>query len=275
MDISQAIAKINGASDLLKQATELLKETPKPTQPVGKKNETIIPFAIQNAGGVKYTTYGKYLTKSGMPCGIVLHFPATRGAHSATPELAEKQTIKLIKYLNSQKYATLSLDTFGKLYQNSPLNSWGAHAGASSWGKMTSLNKWMLGVDIPSAGKLVKKGEKFYTWYDEEVDPKHVVYSPKKDSIFEGYYEKAPQAAIDSLFKLLVWLCKNSDEFKVENIVGHEEIVTPGRKNDPGPIVNGMSCKEIRAHVQHLLDLENATSDLLAFEDHIDDGIIS
>jgi N-acetylmuramoyl-L-alanine amidase len=244
----------------------------KPSEFKQVKNEVRIPWAVQDVAGIKYKTYGKYATKSGWPCGIVIHFPASRGAWSATAAIAEAQAIKLIKYLDSQKYATLSIDTFGKLYQNSDLNQYGAHAGTSSWKNMTSLNKWMLGVDIPSAGRLTKVGDKYFTWYKEEVPVENVIYSPKKDSIVEGYYEKCPPKAIETLFKLLVWLCKNNDEFKVENIIGHEEATT--RKNDPGPIVNGMSCKEIRAHVQALLDDEKNFTDMASFNDHIDSTLV-
>lgn len=289
-----AMDKYNIEFTLTKKVSTPVVVTPTPTTPVGgKKNELWYPKAIRNIAGITYNNYGRYPTKSGLYSGVVLHFSATRGGGSKTPQEAEKNSIKLITYLDSQGYGTISIDSYGRVYQNQPFNQSSAHAGASSWNGKTSLNKHFLGLDLQTAGLLTPKeistGEKLkykdgkflknsveipqdkvglYAWYGEIIPFDRCIWGPKKDNCVEGWYEKAPQLAIDAMYEFLVWSYFNSDDFSVENICNHDECC-PGRKNDLGWTV-GKTGPEIRAHVLKLIEEEKNRLDFSPFNDHLD-----
>lgn len=188
------------------------------------------PKAVKNIDGIEFKEYGDYL-----PQGAVIHYNAARGGNAPTPEEAERLAKRLISYLSSKKYGTMTVDAFGKVYQNMPLNKWSAHAGKSRWKGTTgqSVNNEFVGIDLMCAGRVKLKGSKFVTWWGGELPKEHVVHSEDRDNIKEGWYEKCTDLQFEELTRLLVWLNSNFDSFSFDNVVGHDE-VSPERKTDPG-----------------------------------------
>ena len=162
----------------------------------------------------------------GYPKGAVIHFTAGRrnGLESA------------LNYQVDQGYLYFVIDEDGNIGQNFSLDSWGYHAGKSSYqGLSGSVSDDLVGIEVQCAGKLTKQGDSFRTWFGTTVPESEVRTIPsKKDNQQQGHYEKYTEAQENALTTLILWLHKNNPEvFKLNFVVGHDE-VSPGRKNDPG-----------------------------------------
>jgi len=95
----------------------------------------------------------------------------------------------------------------GRVIQAIDDKYWGYHLGPNGSRFMTNHS---LSIEICSAGFLTKKGDKFYTWYKDEVHPSQVVTLPTE---FRGhkYYHKYSEAQLESLEALLRHLCEKHD----------------------------------------------------------------
>lgn len=95
----------------------------------------------------------------------------------------------------------------GRVIQAIDDKYWGYHLGPTGSSFMTNHS---LSIEICSAGALKKKGDKYYTWYNEEVHPSQVEILPTE---FRGnkYYHKYSEAQLESLEALLRHLCDKHD----------------------------------------------------------------
>lgn len=188
------------------------------------------PFAER---GPKMKVVGKY--PKGYPEGAVVHWTSGSSASSS------------IEYGISQGYNFWMIDRHGKIYQPCSLDGWGYHAGASSWPSLgSSLSNRLVGIEIDNCGKLEKQSDgSFKAWFGRKLQAESVRISPKKDNIAAGAYEKFTSEQEEALEHLLLWLKSNNpDVFKIENVLGHDEI-SPGRKTDPGASLS-VSMPEFR-----------------------------
>ena len=95
----------------------------------------------------------------------------------------------------------------GRILQAIDDKFWGYHLGPNGSSFMTSHS---LSIEICSAGSLTKKGNKFYTWYNEEVHPSQVV---TLDAPFRGtrYFHKYSPAQLEATEALLLHLSEKHD----------------------------------------------------------------
>lgn len=183
-------------------------------------------------------TRGTYA--DGYPQGAVVHFTAGRRNGLASG----------LNYQVDQGYLYFLIDEDGNIGQNFSLDSWGYHAGASSYpGLRGSVSNELVGIEVQCAGKLTKHGDSYRTWFRTEVPESQVREVPtNKENQQQGYYEQFTEAQEQALTTLLLWLHKNnSSVFKMDLVVGHDE-VSPGRKNDPGGSLS-MTMPEYREHL--------------------------
>jgi len=177
--------------------------------------ETDFPHAVSR---------GSYA--GGYPKGAVIHFTAGR----------RNGLVSAINYQVEQGYLYFVIDKDGNIGQNFSLDSWGYHAGQSSYqGLSGTVSDELVGIEIQCAGKLVKEGAIYKTWFGTEVEEEEVRHIPIKSANQEkGDYERYTKSQEEALTRLVLWLHKNNpDVFKLDFVVGHDE-VSPGRKNDPG-----------------------------------------
>lgn len=134
------------------------------------------------------------------------------------------------------KYLYFIIDKDGNIGQNFSLDSWGSHAGLSTWkGLGDRVSDDLVGIEIQSAGRLEKSGSTFKTWFGETIPAADVRSVAKQNENQEaGHYHKYTPAQEESLIRLLTWLHDNNpDVFSYDLVLGHDE-VSPKRKNDPG-----------------------------------------
>lgn len=214
---------------------------------------------------LKMKTVGYYTNH--FPEGAVIHFTAGRSRNakmggkrnlSSHYEMGVSETTTHCK---DQKFCFFVIDRDGNVFQQFPLDRWGYHAGKSSWpGLRDTVSNELVGIEVMCAGKLTRipKTMTFKAWftnlekgdlpfaYDEVSEWANV------ENIQEGVYHRFTQAQIESLQKLILWMkdVAPKDCFKIENVVGHDE-VSPDRKNDPGGSL-GMTMSKFREKLKKM-----------------------
>ena len=123
---------------------------------------------------------------------IIIHYTGMRSESKAIKKLCDNKSKVSSHYFikNNGKVINLVPD----LYE-----AW--HAGTSKWRKITSLNKYSIGIEISNPGH-------------------------------EHGYKKFSIKQLFSLKKILKYLIKKY-KIKLENVLGHSDIA-PYRKKDPG-----------------------------------------
>lgn len=177
----------------------------------------------------------------GYPLGAVVHF--TAGRRSGLKAGIDEQV--------RNKFLYFVIDKDGNIGQNFSLDSWGYHAGESSYpGLGSGVSQHLVGIEVQAAGMLKKVGSTYKTWYGETVPTADVRVIPRKNANQEaGAYQAYTKTQEEALIRLLKWLRENNPEvFDYKHVLGHDE-VSPGRKNDPGGALS-MTMPELREKLQ-------------------------
>lgn len=160
------------------------------------------------------------------PRFLILHYTASSSAAS---------TVAWFQNRESRVSAHLVIARDGTPTQLVPFNREAWHAGRSSWGSLSGLNRTSIGIELDNAGRLIRSGGKWVSpltrrsYPDSEV----TVATHKNDPPGTppcGWHAYAP-AQIESTLACGLALIK---QYGLEDILGHEDIA-PGRKCDPGP----------------------------------------
>ena len=218
------------------------------------------PDAIKFHKGKKMRVRGTYA--KGFPIGAIIH--STDGR----PNDGADSTLWAVE---ENLYAYFVIGRGGKVFQSFSLTKWAEHAGATLHPDLGSkLSRKLVGIEIVSAGKLVKiNNDRFRPWYNEqakklqddftaaEVRFRDTIGSPSTVGYqTAGHYHKFSQDQEIALIKLLTWLKhEKPDIFKYENVLGHDEVAIKeglyGRKTDPGGCLS-MTMVQLREHLQSL-----------------------
>jgi N-acetyl-anhydromuramyl-L-alanine amidase AmpD len=211
------------------------------------KGQNWIPFA--NIISEKMKTRGKYA--KGYPRGAIVHYTAGQ----------QKVGAGDINWGRAQGYCFLLIDALGVIHQAHPLNEWGWHAGGSSYAGLNgSVSDDLIGIEIACAGiceeKLVHGVKRYKAWFHksetEYFNIDQVRFSPGRDNIKKGWYQKYTKAQEESLTHLLLWIKENDTHnvFSFDFVLGHDQ-VSPARKSDPGASLS-MSMPEYQKHLKAL-----------------------
>ncbi len=156
------------------------------------------------------------------PDTIVIHYTAGPSAESAVNTMMDPER---------KVSAHLVVDLDGSITQLLPFNITAWHAGKSSHNGRDGLNQYSIGIEIVNAGKLIKSGTVYKSWFGRKYPVEDVIYAYHRNEQQPAYwhsYEEAQITAVQEICSLL------AAEYGIKYILGHEEI-SPGRKNDPGP----------------------------------------
>lgn len=171
---------------------------------------------------------GKY--ENDYPQGCVVH--TTGGQLGAIEE---------IQNASINGYVYFVIGHGGIVHQNFTLDSWGHHAGLSSWADLgDNLSKKLVGIELCNPGKVEPQPDgTFKSWFGKCYSQSEVRYAPPGQYINPGFYVKCTTEQEVALFELITWLHDNNpDVFKIQNVVGHDEVRAHigkrGDKTDPG-----------------------------------------
>jgi N-acetyl-anhydromuramyl-L-alanine amidase AmpD len=128
------------------------------------------------------------------------------------------------------------------------LNRWGIHCGQTYHPELGyNLDNKLVGIEVCCAGIVKKQGTIYKPDWNETFSEAEVTYSDKVENVTEpGHYHKFNDVQEQTLLQLLIWLKTNNPSvFKLEYVLGHDEIATTGpkgsahaktlgRKQDPG-----------------------------------------
>lgn len=192
---------------------------------------------IVSVKGIKIKTQGRYRTPSGKAKGLVVHYTVSgRSADNAKG---------VLKYLADNGLGCMVMDEDGIIYVAENFDfmhdvAW--HAGSSSYGGLTGLSRYCLGMEICNWGKLTPESKK---------RAKTMRKSTGRDNIVAGEYEPYTAAQEEALIAFILWYAQQSPDFSIDFVIGHDECA-PGRKTDPGASLS-MSMPEFRAHLKKRL----------------------
>ena len=152
---------------------------------------------------------------------LVLHYTANNNA------------LKAVKYLtlpgvNASAHVIIGRN--GEIYQIVPFNIEAWHAGKSKLGDLEELNHFSLGIELVNQGKLIYQNNRFYSWYNQIVDPKDVFIKEDCNTGHRSYWHRYTKVQLD-MAREVTWLITN--HYHIEKVVGHSDI-SPDRKLDPG-----------------------------------------
>lgn len=172
------------------------------------------------------------------PRFLVLHYTASSSAAS---------TVAWFQNRESRVSAHLVIARDGTATQLVPFNREAWHAGRSSWGSLSGLNRYSIGIELDNAGCLVRSGGKWVSPLTRRAYPeREVTVATHKNappgSPPCGWHAYTPEQ-IEATLACGMALVK---QYALADVLGHEDIA-PGRKSDPGP---DFPMESIRARLQ-------------------------
>lgn len=169
--------------------------------------------------GVKFRDRGAYKTPSGKFSGLVVHYTVSGRT--------ENSARAVVDWLASQGLGCMVMDETGKIYIPEGFDvfrSWGYHAGVSKWQGRSSVSDVFAGMEICCWG------------LNSKVGP--LRSSSGESNIIPGSYQTYTAAQENALVNFILWARTKNPEFKLENVVGHDELRAEagkrGDKQDPG-----------------------------------------
>jgi N-acetylmuramoyl-L-alanine amidase len=158
------------------------------------------------------------------PRYLVIHYTAGRSARESISFLATKKA-------EASAHVVIARD--GAITQMVPFDRVAWHAGRSKWEGVVGLNGYSLGIELDNAGWM-KRGAngKWISCFGAAYPESEVSEAVhKNEKTARGWHEYTPrqiEAALE-LSKLLV------RTYGIRDVIGHDDI-SPGRKQDPGPL---------------------------------------
>lgn len=169
--------------------------------------------------------YSETPNKSGSvnPLYLIMHYTAGTSFDGAVTWLTKKE---------AKASAHVVIGRAGEIVQLAPFSKKAWHAGKSSWGELSSMNKYSIGIEMVNAGKLQRRADgAWINWAKKAIpDEEVVLLTHKNESLEVGwhiYTEEQINAAIDVAAALHM-------KYEFVDILGHDD-VAPTRKVDPGP----------------------------------------
>jgi N-acetylmuramoyl-L-alanine amidase len=155
---------------------------------------------------------------------LVMHYTAGGSAKESIDFLATKA---------ARASAHIVIGRDGAITQMVPFDRVAWHAGVSRWEGIVGLNSHSLGIELDNAGKLKQTAGKWRAWFGTVIPDDDVTVAVHKNEkgIERGWHEYTPKqlAVALELATLLV------SHYGLKDVIGHDDI-SPGRKQDPGPL---------------------------------------
>ena len=192
------------------------------------------------------------------PKFLVIHF--TAGATGA------RETAQYFQKPSAKTSAHLSMDYDGSVVQSVAFNTKAWHAGRSNWAGYKGLNSHSIGIEVCNPGPLTRTASGTYTtWWGKEIDPSTtlVIDAPHPNNPNGQIYGWIPftPEQMESLIEIGSLLM---EEYDLQECVGHD-MISPGRKTDPGPCMDGRVYDRINSLAQSSNELVWRVSNVSTF----------
>ena len=173
------------------------------------------------------------------PRFLVIHYTAGAADARATAQYFQKPEAKTSAHLN--------LDLDGSWTQCVEFNKKAWHAGKSQWAGFNNLNSHSIGIEVINPGPLTMSANGgFQTWWGKTITDPNIITAPHQNDPNGPVYGWIPftEAQVNALIEVGQLLMQ---EFGLQECVGHD-MISPGRKTDPGPCMNHRVYDHINTH---------------------------
>jgi len=143
--------------------------------------------------------------------------------------------------------AHLVIGRDGSITQSVPFDTVAWHAGRSRWEGREGLNGYSLGIELDNAGRLIRQGDQWRSWFQRVYTADEVLESVHKNESSMAGWHTFTAEQIDATVTVS---CLLFERYGLRDVVGHEDIA-PGRKSDPGP---AFPMSSFRAQVEGRAD---------------------
>lgn len=150
---------------------------------------------------------------------IVLHATDGANAMSSACYLARNDT---------SVSAHLVVGLSGQVIQLLPFNVQAWHAGVSEHAGRKGLNAYSVGIEIDNAGKLHRRNNRFFSWFNREYPPGEVFTTVEQGHA--AYYHRFTREQVDRVVEICLLL---KERYLIHWLLRHSDITR--RKTDPGP----------------------------------------
>lgn len=150
---------------------------------------------------------------------IVLHSTDGANAMSSAHYLARSDT---------SVSAHLVVARSARVIQLLPFNVRAWHAGKSKYEGRQQLNDFSIGIEIDNAGRLHRRGNSFFSWFNREYSPGEVFTTVENGHAV--YYHRYTREQIERVAEICTLL---KARYLIRWLLRHSDITT--RKTDPGP----------------------------------------
>lgn len=150
---------------------------------------------------------------------IVLHATDGANAMSSACYLARNDT---------SVSAHLVVGRSGQVIQLLPFNVQAWHAGVSEHAGRKGLNAYSVGIEIDNAGKLHRRDNRFFSWFNREYPPGEVFTTVEQGHA--AYYHRFTREQVDRVVEICLLL---KERYLMHWLLRHSDITR--RKSDPGP----------------------------------------
>lgn len=179
-----------------------------------KDDGTPYPFvATPNVGGKVDPRY------------LVMHYTAGRSA---------KESINYLATRAAKASAHVVIARDGAITQQVPFDRVAWHAGQSRWEGIVGLNSYSLGIELDNAGVMKRAANgKWTAWFGDRYPDEEVTEAAHRNEpgTVRGWHEYTPKQ-LDAALELAALLVRT---YGIRDVIGHDDI-SPGRKQDPGPL---------------------------------------
>jgi N-acetylmuramoyl-L-alanine amidase len=172
------------------------------------------------------------------PKYLIIHYTAGAAGARATAQYFQKPEAKTSAHLN--------LDVDGTWAQNVEFNVKAWHAGKSSWAGDKNLNDCSIGIEVCNPGPLTITRNGYQTWWGATIDNPKIIEAPHQNDPNGPVYGWVPftEAQVEALIEVGQLLMQ---EYGLQEALGHD-MISPGRKTDPGPCMNYRVYDKINAY---------------------------
>lgn len=150
---------------------------------------------------------------------VVLHSTDGANAMSSAHYLARNDT---------SVSAHLVVARSGRVIQLLPFNVRAWHAGVSEYEGRKQLNDFSVGIEIDNAGRLHRRGNSFFSWFNREYPPGEVFTTVENGHA--AYYHGYTREQIGRVAEICALL---KARYLIRRLLRHSDITV--RKTDPGP----------------------------------------